>query len=166
MVIQGYAHRIGDNITSQQILDPQWHDSDDPAVFSAHCLETIDATIAEHVREGDVLLAGQNFAFGADHDYAILALQALGIVAVICHNADPQAIEAANIYGLPIFELDTQIPAGAIVRINLKTGEIHDRTNKQRYQATPCNEQLLQAIQRAQLLKQTHRWLLDEGLDG
>jgi|HigsolmetaAR201D_1030396.scaffolds.fasta_scaffold04796_9 3-isopropylmalate/(R)-2-methylmalate dehydratase small subunit len=169
MVLTGYAHRIGDNITTDAIIAPTWHDADDPAVLAAQCLADVDPHLAEAVRPGDLLLAGQSFGGGDAQEIAVLALQALGFVAVICASADDAMIEMAHIYGLPIVicpEAVAAIGAGAVVRLDLTRGQIDVRDTGQRFSAPPSPPQVVEAVRRAQLLAATRRVVESEGYDG
>src|SRR3954470_1114346 len=102
MVLYGTTHRVGDTITTDDIIAPEQRTSDDPALLAAYCLAGIDPAIAEHAREGDILLAGDDFGAGPEPDIAVLALQAVGFAAIICVAAEAGFVEAATIYGLPV----------------------------------------------------------------
>ncbi len=95
MVLYGTAHRVGDSVTTDEIIAPEHRVGDDPASLAAHCLAAVDPAIAEHTREGDVLLAGRDFGGGPEPDIAVLALQALGFAAVVCASADPGFVAVA-----------------------------------------------------------------------
>src|SRR5687768_3352766 len=99
MILYGTTHRVGDAITTDAIIAPEWRDAGDPAVLAAHCLASADPGIAENVREGDLLLAGRSFGAGAAPDLAALALQAVGFVAIVCATADAGFAAAAGVYG-------------------------------------------------------------------
>jgi 3-isopropylmalate/(R)-2-methylmalate dehydratase small subunit len=169
MILYGTTHRVGDEITTDDIIAPEWRTGDDPAVLAAHCLATIDPTIAEQAREGDVLLAGSGFGAGAEPDIAVLALQAAGFVAVVCASADSSFVEVAEIYGLPALvcpEAVTTIRAAGVVRLDLARGRIEDRTTGAVYHAPPCAPDLVEAVRRSQLLTRMRRVVEEEGFDG
>jgi 3-isopropylmalate dehydratase small subunit len=98
----------------------------------------------------------------------VLALQALGFAAVICASADAEFAEAAAAYGLPVLvsSAATNIATGAIVRIDLASGTITDRSNGSVYQTTPCPPELVAAVRRAQLLARMRRVVEEEGFEG
>src|SRR5689334_6683917 len=129
MVIYGTTHRVGDGITTDQIIAPDHHAADDPAVLAAECLATIDPSIAERAREGDILIAGRDFGMGDNPDLAVLAIQAVGFVSIICASAASDFEEAAHTYGLPVLvspQAVAGIGAGRIVRLDLAHGLIED----------------------------------------
>ncbi len=87
MILYGTTHRVGDDITTDAIIAPEWRDAGDPAVLAAHCLASADPSIAELAREGDLLLAGRGFGAGAEQDLAALALQAASLRRDrLCHS--------------------------------------------------------------------------------
>jgi 3-isopropylmalate dehydratase small subunit len=168
MILYGTTHRVGDNLTTDDIIPPEQRDAGDPALLSAHCLSSVAPAVAEAAREGDVLLAGHSFGRGDGADIAVLALQALGFAAVICASADSGFVETAAAYGLPVLisSAATSIAPGAIVRIDLAGGKITDRGNGSVYQATPCAPESIAAVRRAQLLARMHRVVEEEGFEG
>ena len=168
MVLYGTTHRVGDNISTEQIIAPAYRD-DDPAILAAHCLEAVDAMLAEHVREGDALLAGRGFGAGDDPESAVLALQALGIAAIIAASAAPSFTEMAHAFGLPVLiapDAVSVIEAGTVARLDLERGTITDRTSNTVYYATPVPTDVVAAVQRAQLLNRMRRVVEEEGYDG
>ena len=169
MVIYGTTHRIGNDVTTERIIAPEYHDTGDPALLAGHCLEAVDPALAEQVAEGDVLLAGVGFGAGDDVDVAVLALQALGVAAVICISAATSFVAAAEQYGLPVLAAPAAVAAlspGTVVRIDLERGTITDRTSGARFACMPASPNLLAAVRRAALLGLMRRVVEEEGFDG
>jgi 3-isopropylmalate/(R)-2-methylmalate dehydratase small subunit len=169
MILYGTAHYVGDSITTDAIIAPEWRDAGDPAILAAHCLAGADPAIAEGAREGDVLLAGHGFGAGPEPDTAALALQAAGFAAVVCATADPGFVAAAAIYGLPVLACPAAvvaIAAGTVVRLDLARGRIEDRASGAMYDAPPCPPELIDAARRAQLLTRMRRMVEEEGFEG
>jgi len=168
MVLYGTTHRVGDGVTTDDIIAPELRGAGDPALLAAHCLSAIAPAIAEAAREGDLLLAGHSFGRGGDADIAVLALQALGFAALICASAEAEFARTAAAYGLPVLvsTAATGITPGAIARIDLAGGTITDRSSGAVYQASPCPPELLAAVRRAQLLARMRRVVEEEGFEG
>ena len=169
MILYGTAHRVGDDITTDMIIASEWRDAGDPAVLAAHCLASVDPSIAEQAREGDLLLAGLGFGAGPEPDVAALALQAAGFAAIVCATADPGFIAAAGVYGLPVLICSAAVAAigaGAVVRIDLARGRIEDRASGAVDDAPPCPPEVTDAARRAQLLTRMRRVVEEEGYDG
>jgi 3-isopropylmalate/(R)-2-methylmalate dehydratase small subunit len=169
MILYATTHRVGDAITTDDIIAPEWRASDDPAALAAHCLAGVAPVVAERAREGDVLLAGSEFGAGAEPDVAALALQAAGFAAIVCSSADPAFVTAAAGFGLPVLICSAAAAAiaeGVVVRLDLERGRIEDRTSGAVYDAPPCAPELLAAVRHAQLLARMRRVVEDEGFDG
>ena len=121
------------------------------------------------MRPGDILLAGQDFGHGPDPEPAVLALQALGFVCIICASAAPTFIKLAELYGLPVLISSAAIHTitpGGIVRIDLASGQISDRATGATIMAAPSAERLLNAVRQAQLLSRMRQVVEEEGFDG
>ena len=168
MILYGTTHRVGDGVTTADIIAPH-HRDDDPATLAAQCLTAIDPAIAGRARDGDILLAGREFGAGDHPDVAVLALQAAGFTAVICTSADASFATAAQHYGLPVLVCPDAVAAiapGSIVRLDLARGRIEDRTHGHAYTTTPCSPELLTAVRQAHLLARMRRVVEEEGFDG
>jgi 3-isopropylmalate/(R)-2-methylmalate dehydratase small subunit len=168
MILYATTHRVGDAITTDDIIAPEWRASGDPAALAAHCLAGVAPAVAERVREGDALLAGRDFGAGAEPDVAALALQAVGFAAVICSSADPGFVSTAADFGLPVLVCPAAaaIAEGMVVRIDLARGRIEDRATGALYETPPCTPDLIAAVRRAQLLSRMRRVVEEEGFDG
>ena len=169
MILYGTTHRVGDGITTAAIIAPQHHADADPAWLAAHCLAGVDPAIAESAREGDVLLAGNDFGAGPAGEIAVLALQAVGLAAIVCISADPDFVTAAEAYGLPVLTCPAAVAAitpGGVVRLDLAGGRITDRATGLIYPTPPCAPTLVDTVRRAQLLARMRRVVEEEGFEG
>lgn len=169
MILYGTTHRVGDGITTAAIIAPQHQADADPAWLAAHCLAGVDPAIAEAAREGDVLLAGNDFGVGPDAEIAVLGLQAVGFAAIVCATADSDFVAASEAYGLPVLISPAAVAAitsGGVVRLDLAGGRITDRANGEIYQVSPCAPALVDKVRRAQLLTRMRRVVEEEGYDG
>lgn len=166
MILTGYALRVEQDLTPAAILAPAHATAGDPALLAAHCLETVDPRLAEQAREGDILAVRGRLAGGAGAEAAVLALQALGIAAVICAEADPALRDLAGGYGLPLLAQPAAAAAiapGAIVRIDLERGSVAERETGAVWECAPCPPEVVAAARRAQLLARMRRVVEDEG---
>lgn len=166
MILYGTTHHIGDRITTEQILASDQRIDDDPALLASACLASVDATLAERVAPGDILLTGHTFGGGPQSDLVILSLQALGFVVLICASAEPRFVETAHTNGLPILispDAVAEIGAGRVVRLNLSEGSIEDRLSGRLYHATPCTPDLITSVRLAELYARMRRVIDEEG---
>lgn len=169
MILAGRAWRVGDDVGAAAIIQPQYIGESDPALLAAHCLAEVAPDLAEQAREGDLLLAGQHFGAGADPslaEVAVLALQALGIAAVIAASAGAEFVAAATLYGLPVIasaEAAYGLPSDKVLRLDLERGSVEAHGGTPRFAVPPCPPTVVAAVRRAQLLAYTRRVAEGEG---
>ncbi len=168
MILYGRTHCVGDNVGCDMIIAPALHDTSDPAVLAAHCLADADPALADAAREGDVLLAGNNFGWGDAPEPAVVALQAVGLAAIVAASADAGFVQVAAGYGLPVLisSAATAIAAGHVVRLDLAAGTIADHATGAHFSANPSTPELVAAVRRAQLLRRMRQVVDEEGFDG
>lgn len=166
MILIGYARRVEHDLSPDDIIAPDVAASGDPALLAAHCLENIDSALAELVREGDLLIVNGRMREGGDPEAAVLALQALGIAAVVCTDAAEPFVRLAGQFGMPLLvqvEAAAAVPAQSSVRLDLARGRIEDQASGTIWWCTPCTPATVEAVRRVQLLARMRRVVEDEG---
>lgn len=68
------------------------------------CMTDYDPNFAENVREGDVLVGGENFGYGHPHYPSFIALRGLGVKAVIAESFAPGFYRGESNNGYPLIE--------------------------------------------------------------
>lgn len=86
MKLSGKSWKYGDNIDTDKIIPARYLNTSDPAELAKHCLEDEDASFAEKVSNGDVLIAGTNFGSGSSREHAPIAIKAAGVSVVIAKS--------------------------------------------------------------------------------
>lgn len=79
----GRARKVGDNVSTDEIIAGRYLGNADRTVLAAHIFETLDPTMAARIRPGDVLVAGSNFGTGSSREEAPEALAAAGFACVV-----------------------------------------------------------------------------------
>ena len=84
----------------------------------------------KNVNDGDVIIAGNNFGCGSSREHSPVAIKASGICAVIAKSFARIFFRNSINIGLPLFvsENTEKIDDGDDIKIEIKTGEIHDLT--------------------------------------
>jgi len=140
MVIQGKAHKYGDNVNTDVIIPARYLNTSIPEELARHCLEDLDKEFVKKVSPGDILVAGKNFGCGSSREHAPLAIKAVGISCIIAESfANIFYRNSINI-GLPVFicpEAALGIKKGDKVKVDLVSGEIRDITQRKIYRAEP-----------------------------
>lgn len=76
---------FGDNVDTDVIIAGKYLRTDDTSVWREHALEAADPHFAREVKEGDVIVAGDNFGCGSSREQAAIALKLCGLKAIIAN---------------------------------------------------------------------------------
>lgn len=125
--VHGRVHVYGDNIDTDVIIPARYLNTSDPRELAAHCMEDLDPDFLAKVRQGDILVAGENFGCGSSREHAPLAIKAAGISCVIAASFARIFYRNAINIGLPILECPEAARAlhdGDLVSLDFETGTI------------------------------------------
>ncbi len=140
MTLEGKVWKFGNNIDTDVIIPAPYLVTTDMVELGKHCMEGVDASFAEKVRPGDIIVAGTNFGCGSSREHAPMALKGIGISCVIAEGFARIFFRNAFNMGLAIFEspgIVQGIQEGDQVSVDQDTGEIIDHTNGKRFIANP-----------------------------
>ncbi len=140
MKAQGTAFRYGDNVDTDVIIPARYLNTSDPKELALHCMEDIDASFIELVKDGDIMVADRNFGCGSSREHAPLALKAAGISCVIAASFARIFYRNSINIGLPILECPEAvagIKAGDTVSVEFSTGVITNESTEESWSAEP-----------------------------
>ena len=148
----GKVYKYGDNVDTDVIIPARYLNAPSPDELAKHCMEDIDATFAQKVQPGDIIVGGANFGCGSSREHAPIAIRACGVSCVIASSFARIFYRNAINIGLPIIECPEavkNIEAGDTVEVNFDTGMIYNRTKGTEYkgQAFPPFMQKIIAAQ-------------------
>lgn len=103
--IKGRVWRFGDNIDTDLIIAARYLNTSDPKELAKHVMEDADPTFTTKLKQGDIIVAGENFGCGSSREHAPIALKAAGVSAVVAKSFARIFYRNAFNMGLPIFEL-------------------------------------------------------------
>ena len=149
MKVCGNVHKYGDNVDTDVIIPARYLNSADPKELAAHCMEDIDADFVKNVKQGDIIVAEQNFGCGSSREHAPISIKACGVSCVIASTFARIFYRNSINIGLPILECDEaarNIKAGDEVEVDLDSGTITDKTTGQTFKAQPFPEFLINII--------------------
>ena len=138
LVLLGRAHKYGDNIDTDVIIPARYCSSFAMPDLAPHCLEDLDAGFAKRVRTGDILVAGKNFGCGSSRENAPIAIKGVGVSVVIAASFARIFFRNSINIGLPIIEspeASMGISNNDEIRVDLKTGSIHNLTTGKVFQS-------------------------------
>ncbi len=126
------AHKYNrDHINTDEIIPARYLNTDDEAELASHCLEDLDKDFVNKVKEGDVIVAGENFGCGSSREHAVWAIRGVKVQTVIAKTFARIFYRNAINNGFYIIEspeaLD-KINDGDEVEIDYKNGLIKNKT--------------------------------------
>lgn len=156
MNAKGPAFKYGDNIDTDVIIPARYLNTQSAAELASHCMEDIDKTFITRVKQGDLMVGGENFGCGSSREHAPVAIKAAGISCVIAKSFARIFYRNAINIGLPILECEAAangIDAGDEVEVNFDTGVITDVTKGESWQAAAFPPFIQNIIKAGGLLK-------------
>lgn len=135
MILKGKAHKLGDDINTDDIIAAKYLVSTDAKELGRHCLESIKPDFVSKVNVGDIIVAGKNFGCGSSREHAPLAIKGCGISAVIARSFAAIFFRNAINIGLPFLESEDagSINDGDELEIDLAGGIIKNLTKGETY---------------------------------
>ena len=140
MNANGSVFKYPDNVDTDVIIPARYLNTSDPKELASHCMCDIDADFVHRVKPGDIIVAGWNFGCGSSREHAPLAIKESGISCVIAKSFARIFYRNSINIGLPILECEEAsdaIAAGDEIEIDFDSGQIHNRTKQETYQAAP-----------------------------
>ncbi len=155
MKASGFVHKYGDNVDTDVIIPARYLNSPDAKELAQHCMEDIDVDFVKNVKQGDIIVAAENFGCGSSREHAPISIKASGVSCVIASTFARIFYRNAINVGLPILECkeaSQKIEKGDKVEIDFNTGTITNITKNETYQAEPFPEFIQNIINKGGLL--------------
>lgn len=155
MKASGFVHKYGDNVDTDVIIPARYLNSPDAKELAQHCMEDIDIDFVKNVKQGDIIVAAENFGCGSSREHAPISIKASGVSCVIASTFARIFYRNAINVGLPILECkeaSQKIEKGDKVEIDFNTGMITNITKNETYQAEPFPEFIQNIINKGGLL--------------
>ena len=155
MKAHGRVHKYGNNVDTDVIIPARHLNTQDHKELASHCMEDIDKEFVNNVKQGDIMVAGDNFGCGSSREHAPIAIKAAGIDCVIANTFARIFYRNSINIGLPIMECpeaSEKIEAGDEVEVDFDSGVIRNLTKGEEYQAHPFPESIQKIIKAGGLL--------------
>jgi len=127
MIFKGKVWKFGDNIDTDAIIPARYLTTSDPQALAAHCMEDADPDLVAKMKNGDIILGGENFGCGSSREHAPISIKAAGVSCVIAKSFARIFYRNAFNMGLPIFEsreLFDAIKEGEEIHVDSSSGTI------------------------------------------
>lgn len=146
--MKGKAFKFGDDINTDYIISGRYKFAiQDSKELARHIFEDLDPTLAEKIKEGDFIVAGENFGCGSSREQAPLALKAKGIQAVIAKSFARIFYRNAINLGLLVVEANTdEIEDGDELELDMKNSEIKILNKNKKVKFNPLPEFMQEII--------------------
>jgi 3-isopropylmalate/(R)-2-methylmalate dehydratase large subunit len=122
--------------------------SSDPEGILQHLFVDFDPGFAKNLKEGDIILAGENFGCGSSREHPAVGLAYVGVQAVIVKSVNRIFFRAAINQGLPLIVLPEAVDAyspGDAVSLDMANGNITVGEKLFNFEALP--EKLLKILE-------------------
>ena len=152
----GKVFRYKSNVDTDVIIPARYLNTTDPKELASHCMEDIDKDFATNVKEGDIIVADDNFGCGSSREHAPIAIKASGVFCVIANDFARIFYRNALNIGLPIMECPEAvkgISAGDNIDVDLEKGTIKNLTTGKEYKAKPFPPYIIELINDGGLVK-------------
>lgn len=156
MKAHGKVHKYGDNVDTDVIIPARHLNTSDHKELASHCMEDIDADFVNKVKQGDIMVGGDNFGCGSSREHAPIAIKASGIDCVIAKTFARIFYRNSINIGLPILECpeaSEKIQDGDEVSIDFDSGVITNETKGETYKALPFPDFIKDIMAKGGLMK-------------
>lgn len=140
MRVEGTVFRYQDNVDTDVIIPARYLNTTDAKELASHCMEDLDKEFAPNVKQGDLIVAGENFGCGSSREHAPLAIKASGIECVIASSFARIFYRNSINIGLAILESKEAVAGinkGDRVSVDLSKGTITNVTTGSTWQVPP-----------------------------
>jgi len=159
MIIKGKVHKFGSDINTDDIIAAKYLNTTDPKELGFRCMETIVPDFAKQVKQGDIIVADNNFGCGSSREHAPISIKGCGVSLVIAQSFARIFFRNSINIGLPILELKdaNKIKNGDILEVGLSKGMVKNLTQNKIYSSAPFAEFMQELIQSGGLMKWIQR---------
>ena len=120
-----------DHINTDEIIPARYLNTDDEMELASHCLEDLDKDFVNKVKEGDVIVAGDDFGCGSSREHAVWAIRGVKVQNVIAKTFARIFYRNAincGFYLIESAEAVEKINDGDEVEIDYENGLIKNKT--------------------------------------
>jgi 3-isopropylmalate/(R)-2-methylmalate dehydratase small subunit len=148
------AWKFGDDINTDVITPGRYTVTTDKKRLGEIAFIEYRPEFGKNVKQGDIIVAGNNFGCGSSREHSPVAIKAAGISAVVAKSFARIFFRNSINIGLPLFvsEDADKIDDGDDVEIDIKTGLIQDKTKGITLKAKPLPEFIQKIVEKGGLV--------------
>ncbi|NLE45072.1 MAG: 3-isopropylmalate dehydratase small subunit [Chloroflexi bacterium] len=162
MRMTGRVWKYGDNVDTDVIIPARYLNVSSTEELARHCMEDIDPEFATSVKQGDIIVAGENFGCGSSREHAPLAIKGAGISCVVATSFARIFYRNAINIGLPILECAdavTDAQNGDTLTVDADAGTITNSRTGCVYDVKPFPPFIMRIIEAGGLVSYTRQRL-------
>ncbi len=128
------------NVNTDEIIPGRYNITIIPSELAKHVFCEVRPEFAKNIKQGDVIIAGENFGCGSSREHAPIAIKASGTKCVIAQSFARIFFRNCINIGLPLLECEkayNEIEEGDIVEANIELATIKNCRTGKIYQANP-----------------------------
>ena len=146
--------KFGDDINTDVITPGRYTVTTDKKQLGEIAFIEYRPEFGKNVKQGDIIVAGNNFGCGSSREHSPIAIKAAGISAVVATSFARIFFRNSINIGLPLFVSQDadKIDDKDDVEINIKTGEIQDKTKGITLKAKPLPEFIQTIVEKGGLV--------------
>jgi 3-isopropylmalate/(R)-2-methylmalate dehydratase small subunit len=136
----GTVWKYDDNVDTDAIIPACYLTVSTPEELARHCMEGMDPGFASMVKQGDIIVGGENFGCGSSREHAPLAIKGAGVACVVAKSFARIFYRNAINIGLPILECPAAVNGagrGHQLEIDLEAGLVRNLSTGRVCQAKP-----------------------------
>ncbi|MGL4392903.1 MAG: 3-isopropylmalate dehydratase small subunit [Fusobacteriaceae bacterium] len=152
---KGNVHKYGNNIDTDVIIPARYLNTAVHKELAKYCMIDIDKEFVSRVKDGDIMVGGENFGCGSSREHAPISIKAAGIKCVIAKSFARIFYRNSINVGLPILESAEAVDGienGDEIDVDLNTGTITNKTKNKVYKTVPFPEFIKNIIDKNGLL--------------
>lgn len=163
MKFSGNVIKYGDNIDTDVIIPARYLNTSDKHELASHCMEDLDKSFTARVKNGDIIVAGENFGCGSSREHAPIAIKSSGISAVIAKSFARIFYRNAINIGLAIIENPEavdNISEDDKIEIDFDLGKIKNLSLGKEFNIEPFPEFIQKIIENDGLISAVEKGLI------
>ncbi len=158
--------KFGHNVDTDQIIPAEYLTTGNAKKLATHAFAKVRPEFSEEVKEGDVVMAGENFGCGSSREHAPRALLGAGISYVIARSFARIFFRNSINIGLHLIEADVfdRVEEGDEIEISFEVGKIRNNTKKEEYKFKPLPEFMQKLLESGGLIDyiKEQKWELNK----
>jgi len=144
--IKGKVWKFGDNIDTDVIIPGRYLRTFNPKDLARHVMAGERENFAKEVKEGDIIVADDNFGCGSSREQAPVAIKSAGVSVVIAKSFARIFYRNAINIGLPVINANIIVNEGDILSVDLEKGIVINESISKSFEIEPFKEFMLNIL--------------------